>query len=245
MKFLSKITLSLAVIATVVFTGCNDDTPSTKQTTKQEVLKPVITEASLGLRKTDLYSEKSETFGDEAKYSTTYAGSGHKINRAFQDAPPMIPHDTEGMLPITIKNNQCVGCHMPEVASSMGATAIPVSHLTDFRPKHKLVGQNFSKTIDNMKNQVSIKENKNGKLTGARFNCSQCHAPQSTAPLAVENNFEASYTSKDGANKSSWNSTKYMDSILETVDGTKESGVITSDDLDYSDSAAGTMNSGH
>jgi cytochrome c-type protein NapB len=134
---------------------------------------------------------------------------------------------------------------MPAVASSMGATAIPVSHLTDFRPKHKLVGQNFSKTIDNMKNQVSIKENKNGKLTGARFNCSQCHAPQSTAPLAVENNFEASYTSKDGANKSSWNSSKYMDSILETVDGTKESGVITPDDLDYSDSAAGTMNSGH
>ena len=119
MKFLSKITLSLAVIATVVFTGCNDDTPSTKQTTKQEVLKPVITEASLGLRKTDLYSEKSETFGDEAKYSTTYAGSGHKINRAFQDAPPMIPHDVTGLIPITINDNQCLGCHMPAEAKAM------------------------------------------------------------------------------------------------------------------------------
>ena len=34
----------------------------------------------------------------------------------------MIPHDTEGMLPITIDNNQCTSCHDPMVAESMGAT---------------------------------------------------------------------------------------------------------------------------
>ena len=239
MKTLSKITLSLAVAATVVFTGCND-APA-----KQEVVKPTITEASLGLRKTDLYSEAKDTFGDEAKYSKTYAGSGNKIVRAFQDAPPMIPHDTEGMLPITIKDNQCVGCHMPEVASGVGATAIPVSHMTNFRPSVKLVGQDFKKSEDVMKNDVAITKTKDGKLTGARFNCSQCHAPQSTAPLAVENNFEANYTSKDGASKSSWDSSAYMDSILETVDGkTKASSVITADDIDFSDSAAGTLEGG-
>lgn len=239
MKTINKITLSLAVVATIVFTGCND---VVKQ---QEVVKSNITEASLGLRKTDLYSETSDTFGSKAKYSTTYAGSGHKIDRAFQDAPPMIPHDVEGMLPIKINDNQCISCHMPEVASSMGATAIPVSHLTDFRPKHNISGQKFNKTVDNMKNEIAITKNKEGKLTGARFNCSQCHAPQSTAKLAVENTFEATFTSKDGANKSSWDSSKYMDSILETIDGSKESGVITADDLDFSDSAAGSMKGGH
>ena len=233
MKTINKVTLSLAVVATIVLTGCNG---AVKQ---QEIVKSNITEASLGLRKTDLYSEASDTFGSKAKYSTTYAGSGHKISRAFQDAPPMIPHDVEGMLPIKINDNQCISCHMPEVAASMGATSIPVSHLTDFRPKHKMVGQKFNKTIDNMKNQMAISKNKEGKLTGARFNCTQCHAPQSTAPLAVENNFEANYTSKDGASKSSWNSSKYMDSILETVDGTKEAGVVTQKDIQNEDSAVG------
>jgi cytochrome c-type protein NapB len=233
MKTISKITLSLAVAATVVFTGCSD-APA-----KQEVVKPSITEASLGLRKTDLYSEKNETHGAEAQYSKTYAGSGHKIVRAFQDAPPMIPHDTEGMLPITIKDNQCIGCHMPEVASSMGATPVPVSHLTNFRPTHKIVGQKFEKSIDNMKNEVSIKKMQSGKLYGGRFNCSQCHAPQSTAPLAVENTFEANYTSKDGANRSSWNENKYMDSILEVVDGSIEDGKVSTEDVENKHSAAG------
>jgi cytochrome c-type protein NapB len=238
-KTISKITLSLTVAATVVFTGCND-APA-----KQEISKPNITEASLGLRKTDLYSEGDETFGNKAKYSKTIAGSGHKIDRAFQDAPPMIPHDTEGMLPITIKNNQCIGCHMPDVAKSVGATAIPVSHLTNFRPTHKIVGKKFTKSIDNLKNEVTIHKNKDGKLTGARFNCSQCHAPQSTAPLAVENTFEATYTSKDGKNKSSWNEGKYMDSILTTVAGSEEAGKVTKDDIKNTHSAAGSMNSGH
>ena len=238
MKIISKITLSLAVAATVVFTGCND-APA-----KQEVVKPTITEASLGLRKVDLYTEDSAA-PSQTLYRKAEAGGSAKINRAFQDAPPMIPHDTEGLLPIKIGNNQCLGCHMPDVASYVGATAIPVSHLTDFRPKHKLVGQDFSKTSDNMKNEVSIEKNKNGKLTGARFNCSQCHAPQSQGNLAVENTFEANYTKKDGANKSSWDSSQYMNKILETVAGSKEAGKITADDLDYSDSAAGTMHGSH
>ena len=62
-----------------------------------------VSEKELGLRKTDLYSEGAETVGDKTKYGKAAAGTSSKIERAFTNAPPMIPHDVEGMLPITIK----------------------------------------------------------------------------------------------------------------------------------------------
>ena len=213
MKTISKITIGLAT-ATLLFVGCGENaTPSANET-----VKPTISEESLGLRKTDLYSEASDTVGFEANYGKDAAGTSVKIERAFQDAPPMIPHDVEGMLPIKIKDNQCIACHDPVVAESMGATPYPSSHMTNFRPTHKISanGKDFTKSIDNMKNEVSIKAE--GKLVGARFNCSQCHAPQSGVDLAVENTFEADFTSADGASKSSWDSSKFMKGI-DTING--------------------------
>jgi len=233
MKMINKITLSLAVAATVLFTGCNDTAKVA------EVVKPTITEASLGLRKTDLYGENT-TAPEATHYGKSQAMSGYKIDRAFQDAPPMIPHDVEGMLPIKIKDNQCLGCHMPEVAAGVGATAIPVSHFTNFRPTHNNNSNGFTKSIDNMQNEISISK-ASTKLTGARFNCSQCHAPQSQGNLLVENTFEADFTSKDGASKSSWNGSM-MTYGLDTVG--KDSGV-TAQDLLNADSAAGHLKGGH
>jgi len=203
MKTISKITIGL-VAATLLFVGCTDSaTPA-----GSNGVGKTVTEESLGLRKTDLYSEKSETFGDETKYNKGVAGAGYKIKRAFQDAPPMIPHDTEGMLPITISDNQCTGCHMPEVASSMGATPIPSSHFTNFRPASKAISGANTSSAD--ASDISIKTE--SKLVGARFNCSQCHAPQSDSP-APKNTFEADFTSADGASKSSWSGTKLMEGI--------------------------------
>ena len=202
MKTISKITIGL-VTATLLFVGCTDSaTPA-----GSNGVGKTVTEESLGLRKTDLYSEKSETFGDEAKYSKAAAGTSQRIKRAFQDAPPMIPHDTEGMVPITISDNQCTGCHMPEIAPSVGATAIPSSHFTNFRPASFAIKGENTGGLDN----ISIK--KEQKLVGARFNCNQCHASQSGDALAVENTFEADFTSADGASKSSWSGTKLMEGI--------------------------------
>lgn len=206
MKMVSKISLGLATAAVLFLAGCTGEA----QPAKTETAAPTITEESLGLRKTDLYTEQ-ETVADQTNYGKGSAGSGYKIKRAFQDAPPMIPHDVEGMLPITISNNACTGCHMPAVATSMGATAIPASHFMDFRPKHNFDGKDFTKSVDNMKNEISVK--KISKLAGARFNCSQCHAPQSAGNLAVENTFEAQFTSKDGASKSSWSGSKLTEGL--------------------------------
>ncbi len=204
MKTMSKITIGL-IAATLLFVGCNESaTPAGKNGVGK-----TVTEESLGLRKTDLYSEKSETFGDEAKYSKAAAGTSQRIKRAFQDAPPMIPHDTEGMVPITISDNQCTGCHMPEVAPSVGATAIPSSHFTNFRPASQAIHGNNTSNAN--LGDISIKTET--KLVGARFNCTQCHASQSGDALAVENTFEADFTSADGASKSSWSGTKLMEGI--------------------------------
>ena len=207
MKTISKITIGLATAA-LLFVGCGD---ADKAAPAKEVkVAPTISEESLGLRKTDLYSEKSETVGSQANYHKSAAGSGHKIKRAFQDAPPMIPHDVEGMVPITINDNQCIACHDPMVAKDMGATPYPSSHMTNFRPSssYALKGEN---TSDGTLDHISIV--KDTKLIGARFNCTQCHAPQSGDDLAVENTFEADFTSADGASKSSWSGTKLMEGI--------------------------------
>jgi cytochrome c-type protein NapB len=164
--------------------------------------KNVIDDESIGLRKVDLLSEEKAA-PDETKYGTSQPMSGYKIDRAYQNAPPMIPHDVEGMLNITRDNNACIGCHDAAVAESMGATPIPKSHYIDFRPKHKLEGDNFVKSTDDMKNEVSIKPIE--VISHARFNCTACHAPQSTGKLAVENTFKANYTRKDGKSHSTWN----------------------------------------
>ena len=183
---LVKLTLAITVAATILFAANT---------------KNVIDDDSIGLRKVDLLSEEKAA-PDETKYGTSQPMSGYKIERAYQNAPPMIPHDVEGMLEITPQNNMCIGCHDVSVAESMTATPIPKSHYIDFRPKHKLTGEKFEKSIDNMKNEVSIKPIET--ISHARFNCTACHAPQSTGKLAVENTFEANYTRKDGKDKSTW-----------------------------------------
>lgn len=202
MKF-SKLTIALSSAAVLFTVGC---------ATANNV--STVSEESLGLRKTTIYSE-ANTIGDKTMYSTEAAGASKKINRAFQDAPPMIPHSVDGLLPITINNNQCTSCHEPAIATSMGATPIPKSHFIDFRPKHNYDGKTFTKAVDNMKNEVSVKPI--SQLSGARFNCTQCHTPQSTGELIVDNTFEPAYTRKDGAFKSTWDEV-----ILDNLDTLKK-----------------------
>ncbi len=164
-----------------------------------------ISEESLGLRKTNLYTEKSETVGEVATYGKAAAGTSKRFDRAFENAPPMIPHDVEGMLPIKIGNNACTGCHMPEVASSMGATPIPKSHFASFRPITTIAKNGaVVKEGKAVKNTSDFKTvvHKLDKLSNARFNCSQCHAPQSTGAPLVGNTFTPDFQSKDAKHRS-------------------------------------------
>jgi len=172
--------------------------------------KATVTEEVLGLRKTDLYSEEADTTGVKTDYSRPAPGSSTKFERAYFNAPPMIPHSVDGLLPITQNNNQCLGCHMPEVAKSMGATPLPISHFTNYRPttvykdgelvkEGKTVGMNGE--LGNVSDIKIAKAKKSDKLYQGRFNCTQCHAPQSKTDTVVANTFTPDFRGEDAKMK--------------------------------------------
>lgn len=109
------------------------------------------------------------------QYDPTQPGQSKVLPRAYLGAPPQISHDIADFLPITAQNNLCLSCH--DQPGQWGkkrdkgmATPIPPSHYTDLR-------------------------NAPGKVTdhliGARFNCNQCHVPQTNAAPLVENTFSS------------------------------------------------------
>jgi len=161
--------------------------------------KKVVTESTLGLRKADLYTE-DKVAPVAADFTRPAPGASTRFERAFVNAPPMIPHSVEGLLPIKQNDNQCLGCHMPEVAKSMGATPIPVSHFTNYRPETVLKdgelvkeGKKVGIAKGEMGNTSDIKIAKAKKmdhLYQGRFNCSQCHAPQANIDTVVGNTFQ-------------------------------------------------------
>lgn len=200
----TKKTLGLLTITIVFMVGCTN----TKQT---------ITEKSLGLRTTDLYSESEKTVGDRTSYINKAAGESQVFQRAFENAPPMIPHNVDGMLPITIDNNSCTGCHTPGVAESLNATPIPKSHFTDFRPDTALnINGKITKEgriVDNTSDFKIIGKSKS-KLVGGRYNCSACHSPQSMGTnIPVPSVFKADFRTKNADTRSN-----LVDNINEGVD---------------------------
>ena len=162
--FSKKTLIAAATLTALIATGC--------------AMSSTVSEESLGLRHTDLYTEDT-TVADTTSYSTVAAGESKVYERAFENAPPMISHDVEGMLPITTNNNSCLGCHDPVVAPSVGATSVPKSHMFDMRNESALATVSF-----------------------ARYNCTQCHAPQSDNEPLVENTFKPEFRTDDGMKRS-------------------------------------------
>jgi cytochrome c-type protein NapB len=179
-------------------------------------------EKALGLRKTDLYSEGAETVSIKADYSRPAPGASKKFDRAYMNAPPMIPHSVDGLLPITQANNACLGCHMPDVAKGVNATPIPPSHFTDYRPTTVLKNGELLKEgksvgikaeLGNSSDIKVAKAKKLDHLYQGRFNCSQCHAPQAKVEPLVKNTFKPDF--KDAKFKSHSN---LADAMNEGVD---------------------------
>jgi len=161
--------------------------------------KKVVGEEVLGLRKTTLFNEDVKPV--DGKFNRAAPGAAARFERAYVNAPPMIPHSTEGLLPIKKDNNQCLGCHMPDVAKGVGATPIPPSHFTNYRPTTVYKGGELVKEgkkvgiqkgdMGNVGDIKLAKVKKLNHLYQGRFNCSQCHAPQANIKTAVGNTFRS------------------------------------------------------
>lgn len=135
-----------------------------------------IAEETLGLSKVSVDADTG-LVEKPYSYKGTAPGAGNKrIPRAYDNAPPMIPHDINELPIITQEENTCTSCHMPDVASSVGAIPIPKTHLTNLRKMEDLKGQ----------------------LYQGRWNCTQCHAPQAELDPAVMNKFKGAYRKKIG-----------------------------------------------
>lgn len=134
---------------------------------------------TMTIRETSV-SDEATTTPVNASFVANPAGISTPLGRAFENAPPMISHDVEGMLPITSGNNTCLSCHDPMIAPSVNALGVPDSHLYNLRTNQDLDGQ----------------------LDQARYNCSQCHAPQASVSPAVENRFAPEFRSDQSGERS-------------------------------------------
>ncbi len=198
----------------------NEDAVDPSRITKEDLgNKKEVTEEMLGLRKTTLFDENVEPA--KTDYDRGAPGASERFERAYVNAPPMIPHSVDGLLPITGKDNKCLGCHMPNVAKSMGATPIPPTHFTNYRPttvykngelvkEGKVVG--LKGDIGNVGDIKIAKAKKLGHLYQGRYNCSQCHAPQAKVKTAVANTFKP-----DGLTGEFKTSSKLMDMMDDGV----------------------------
>ncbi len=147
-----------------------------------QAVKEVISEEELGYRNQTLYDEKPVA-PPKVEFIKRPPGSGQKFTRAYENAPPQIPHSVEGLVPIKPGQNACLSCHMPEVAKTMGATPIPKTHIA----------------LDLFTKGGKKKEM---RIDPARYQCVMCHAAQADAPPIVPNNFKPEFRDPQAKQKS-------------------------------------------
>lgn len=128
---------------------------------------PPIPDRDLGLRKTALDDDRvpsAVTFPDASP------GENALLVRAYDGAPPLVPHSLDGMLPITATDNFCLLCHATGSTDPEDPPQAPSSHFMDLRAAPTVVRE---------------------EVAGARWNCTACHVVQSDAPVLVENSFSS------------------------------------------------------
>ena len=119
------------------------------------------------------------SFTPPSPFDAADPGEAKLLARSFENAPPLIPHNTDDLLPITFADNSCLDCHLPENAEDADATPTPASHLYDIRRDTQLTD-----------------------LNPANFNCTQCHSDQANVEELVANTFEPYFRTSDGAEQS-------------------------------------------
>ena len=138
-----------------------------------------VSSEQIGLRKVSLENEDKVNL-PEVKFIDSQPGESNLLDRSYENAPPLISHTVEDMLPITKDNNTCLSCHDKAIATDVGAIPLPPSHYYDFR---------HNKTTGDV-------------ISDSRFNCTQCHVPQSNAKPLIGNSFKPEFTNEKLKNHS-------------------------------------------
>jgi nitrate reductase (cytochrome), electron transfer subunit len=159
--------------------------------------KELIDEDELRIIDANVKSEETN-LKSMAKYNDATPGTSERIDRAFENAPPLIPHTTEGFFPITIQNNICLSCHMPDKVATSGAVQIPATHFTTLRPKMVEVNG-----VLQFEKESGVHIQELDSLNSAYYNCSQCHVPQTNVTVNIENLFTPEFREEHGLEKSS------------------------------------------
>lgn len=174
------------ILLAVLITACN-------QKNKNEL----IHEDTLGIIDASVESEETN-LKTMAEYNDAKPGTAQKFDRAFENAPPLIPHTTEGFFPIKMENNICMSCHMPEEAETSGAVPLPATHFTNLRPEMIEVDG-----VLQFKDENKIHIQELDAPNHAYFNCSQCHVPQTNVSVDIKNLFTPDFREEYGLEKSS------------------------------------------
>ncbi len=149
--------------------------------TAAEAAEQPAAAAGDGIRGSDLLASGSEEL-PVVSAAAPAPGSAERLPRAYENAPPQIPHSIDGLVPITLGNNACLSCHQPGVAENVGATPMSPTHI-----KMDL----FTKS-----------EGKKVPVDPARYNCTQCHVPQADVQPPVANEFQPEFRDPELRNKS-------------------------------------------
>ena len=176
---MSRMSTLCLLIALLCLAGC-----SAKEAPVTEAPPPPETPATPAEVTDDQLSYRNEPLLDdsgtpETVFDSPDPGDAQMENRAFENSPPVIPHNTDDLLPITTDENSCIECHLPEAAADVGATPVPASHLYDIRRDTQL-----------------------DSLNPANYSCTQCHVAQASGGELVENTFEPYYRAQEQKEKS-------------------------------------------
>ena len=124
-----------------------------------------IDDSSLGLSKVSVFDTPAP---DTFEYNNERARVSKSAPRSFSGAPPQIPHEVASMLPVTMDDNQCLECH--ERGDKIG------EKVRGGKPMDK--GHYYTKG-----------DPSEWTVSGARYNCMQCHVPQADVEPLVPNTF--------------------------------------------------------
>ena len=127
-----------------------------------------IDDLNMGLSKTSVFD--TPTPGTYS-YSDAKPGWNDPLPRAWEDAPPQIPHRVEEFLPVVAADNQCLDCH----------------DIPKYIDKPKNMDRSVKSKSPMSRGHYATEELED--VAGARFNCTQCHVPQSDAAPLVESTY--------------------------------------------------------